>query len=288
MGPLTVMSRPTIETSTLGGTWIGRRPIRDIAGLPDVRQDFTTELGLVGLRAGHDALTGADDDEAETAEHPGDLGLARVHAQTGLADALEPGDDGALPSTYLSVTRSTWRAPSCSSRTLGDEALLQEDSGDLPLGPRGRDDDVARAAPATRCGCGSACPQSDRRRSFDSLPARLGDAGQLAEQRPLAEADAAQTEAPHETREDDRKRSSGGRPEPCAAAGRFALAIIDFLAMASPSPRLAGEGHAEEFEQTLRFLVGLRRRHDADLQPAETVHLVVVDLRERELLPKPQ
>ena len=36
----------------------------------------------------------------------------------------------------------------------------------------------------------------------------------------------------------------------------------------------------------LRFLVGLRRRHDADLQPAETVHLVIVDLREGKLLPK--
>src|SRR5882762_8607716 len=54
------------------------------------------------------------------------------------------------------------------------------------------------------------------------------------------------------------------------------------------SPRLAGEGHAEELEQPLRFLVGLRRRHDADLQPAETVHLVVFDLGERELLAEPE
>src|SRR6187455_700806 len=53
-------------------------------------------------------------------------------------------------------------------------------------------------------------------------------------------------------------------------------------------PRLRGEGHAEEFEKLLRFLVGLRRRHDADLQPAETVHLVVVDLGERELLTHPE
>src|SRR6185503_17756378 len=68
---------------------------------------------------------------------------------------------------------------------------------------------------------------------------------------------------------------------------RFAFAIIDFLAMVSP-PRLRGEGHAEELEQTLRLLVGLRRRHDADLQPAETVHLVVVDLGERDLLAQPE
>src|SRR6185295_12468773 len=55
-----------------------------------------------------------------------------------------------------------------------------------------------------------------------------------------------------------------------------------------PPPRLRGEGHAEELEQTLALLVGLRRRHDADLQPAETVHLVVLDLGERELLAEPE
>src|SRR3712207_7770351 len=52
---------------------------------------------------------------------------------------------------------------------------------------------------------------------------------------------------------------------------RAALAIIDFLAIVLP-PRLRGEGHAEELEQTLRFLVGLRRRHDADLQPRSEEH----------------
>src|SRR5439155_23594627 len=68
---------------------------------------------------------------------------------------------------------------------------------------------------------------------------------------------------------------------------RFAFAIRDFLAIDSP-PRLRGEGHAEELEQTLRLLVGLRRRHDADLQPAETVHLVVIDLGEGDLLALPE
>src|SRR5712672_476199 len=55
-----------------------------------------------------------------------------------------------------------------------------------------------------------------------------------------------------------------------------------------PSSPLPGKGHAEEFEQALRLLVGLRRRHDADLQPAETVDLVVFDLGERELLAEPE
>src|SRR6185503_14063753 len=68
---------------------------------------------------------------------------------------------------------------------------------------------------------------------------------------------------------------------------RFAFAIIDFLGHVSPPP-LRREGHAEELEQTPRLLVGLRRRHDADLQPAETVDLVVVDLGERDLLAQPE
>src|SRR5664280_2554888 len=53
-------------------------------------------------------------------------------------------------------------------------------------------------------------------------------------------------------------------------------------------PALAGEGHAEELQKFPGLLVGLRRRHDADLQPAETVDLVVIDLGERELLAKPE
>src|SRR5664279_5605502 len=100
-GPWTVISRPARETSTDAGTVIGSRPIRDIAGLPDVRQDFTTELGLVGLCSGHDSLAGANDNEAKSTEHPGDLGLARIHAQPGFADALEPGDDRCLAINVL-------------------------------------------------------------------------------------------------------------------------------------------------------------------------------------------
>src|ERR1700704_5657376 len=118
-----------------------------------------------------------------------------------------------------------------------------------------------------------------------SLPTRLGHARQLAHQGALAEADTAQCEPPQV------------RPRPAADGAavirphrelRGSLRLCDhrFLGHWTPSPRLAGEGHAEELEQALRLLVGLRRRHDADLQPAETVHLVVLDLREGELLPQ--
>src|SRR6266550_7504924 len=76
LGPLTVSWRPSIVTSTVDGTAMGRRPIRDIVlGLPDVREDFAAQLRLTRLLAGHDPLAGADDDDAEAAEHPRDVRL---------------------------------------------------------------------------------------------------------------------------------------------------------------------------------------------------------------------
>src|SRR5690554_6010918 len=44
------------------------------------------------------------------------------------------------------------------------------------------------------------------------------------------------------------------------------------------------ERELERSQQRTRFLVGLRRRRDADVHPAERVDLVVLDLRENDLL----
>src|SRR4051812_7638712 len=119
------------------------------------------------------------------------------------------------------------------------------------------------------------------------LPARLRHAGQLAEERALPEADAAEREAAHEGAGPSADRAAVIRLHGMLR-GPLRLGDQRFLGHLSPSPRLRGEGHAEELEQSLALLVGLRRRHDADLQPAETVHLVVFDLGERELLAKPK
>src|SRR5512142_2603930 len=130
-----------MATSTPAGTAMGRRPIRDI-GLPDVGQDFAAELGLAGLRAGHDALAGADDDDAEAAEDPRDVGLAGVDPEAGLADPLEARHDRDLA---VDVAQ---RQPQDLGRAvplLGDvvdEALGLQGPGDLALRPRGRDDDL--------------------------------------------------------------------------------------------------------------------------------------------------
>src|SRR5689334_1488776 len=92
-GPVTVRRRPSIVTSTVEGRVTGKRPIRDIVRLPDEREDFAAELGLAGLRAGHDPLARADDDDAESAQHARDVGLGGVHPEAGLADALQARHD---------------------------------------------------------------------------------------------------------------------------------------------------------------------------------------------------
>src|SRR4249920_2891453 len=199
---------------------------------------------------------------------------------------LRPETTGTFPSTYLSVRRRTAALPSCSSATsaMKPSALRMRAISRL-VRDAGTTTSACRAREAFRTRVSMSAIGSEM--FIGSLPARLGDARQLAQERPFPEADAAQREAPDE----------GARPSADGAAvirldlvlgGPLRLCDQRFLGHVSPSPRLRGEGHAEELKKLLGLFVGLRRRHDADLQPAETVHLVVVDLREGELFAHPE
>src|SRR5438477_5790221 len=124
---------------------------------------------------------------------------------------------------------------------------------------------------------GGAAPRSSR-----SSPARLRHAGQLADDRSLAEADPAQAELPH---------VSTGPTADLAAVIPLGLELRGLLRLADQaelrhlaSPLGRAERHAERLEQGTPFLVGLRGGHDRDLESAEPVDLVVIDLREHELL----
>src|SRR5688500_4290516 len=199
---------------------------------------------------------------------------------------LSPETTGTFPSTYLRVRRRTVVGPSCSSRTSAMKpSSLRMRAISRLVRDAGTTTSVWRARDAFRTRVSMSAIGSEM--FIGSLPTRLRDAGQLAQERTLPEADAAQREPSQE----------GARPSAHVAAVirahlelRSALRLCDhrLLGHVSPSPRLRGEGHAEEFKKLLGLLVGLRRRHDADLQPAETVHLVVIDLRERELLAQSQ
>src|SRR4029077_3471837 len=148
LGPFTGAFRPPLVPSTPDGTVMGRRPIRDMSScLPDEREDFAAQLRLTRLLAGHDPLARADDDDAEAAEHPRDVRLARVDAQAGLADPLEAGDDRDLPVDILEGDSQVGRRAVLLLADVGDEALVLEDASDLTLGPRGGDDHVRVPCP---------------------------------------------------------------------------------------------------------------------------------------------
>src|SRR5207342_412504 len=220
---------------------------------------------------------------------PRTRGMSVLRAYTrkpGLLIRFRPETTGTFPSTYLSWMRRTAVGPSCSSVTSAMKpSSLRMRAISRLVRDAGTTTSVCRARDAFRTRVSMSAIGSEMFIGF--LPARLGDARQLAQERTLPEADAAEREPPDE----------GARPSAHGAAvirlhlvlgGPLRLCDQRFLGHVSPSPRLRGEGHAEELKKLLGLFVGLRRRHDADLQPAETVHLVVVDLREGELLPEAQ
>src|SRR5690349_6671134 len=134
---------------------------------------------------------------------------------------------------------------------------------------------------------------------LSDLPARLRHAGDVAVVRELAQADAADPElAEH-----------GTRAAAAAAAGVLARLELRTACLAHALGRLghalgllfsvvvglgggrglagdfgalalAAERHAEGLEQRERLAVGLRRRRDRDVEAADGVDGVVVDLRE--------
>src|SRR5664279_6396885 len=195
---------------------------------------------------------------------PSTLGISVLRAYTrspGLLNRFSPETTGAFPSTYFSVTRSIWRAPSCSSPTPAMKpSSMRIRAISRLVREAGTTTSLCRARDALRMRVSMSAIGSET--FIDSLPARLGDAGQFAEQRPLTEADTAQPKAPHVR--------AWATANEATMVGlnlmlRRPLRLGDhrLLRHFFSSPRLHGQGHAEEFEQTLRLLVGLRRRHDA-------------------------
>src|SRR3954469_23756189 len=93
--------------------------------------------------------------------------------------------------------------------------------------------------------------------TFMVLPARLRDAGQLADERALAEADAAQREPAHVRTRASADGAPGVRLD---RERRRSLRLRDHCLLGHWFlPALAGEGHAEQLKQALGLLVGLRR-----------------------------
>src|SRR5688500_18691018 len=125
----------------------------------------------------------------------------------------------------------------------------------------------------------TACPLSEL------LPARLGHARQLAHQGSLPEADAAHGEAAHVAPRSPAHLAAVVRLN---REARCALRLGDHRLLCHVVLLVALERHAEELEEHAPLLIGLRRGDDADLEPAEAVDAVVVDLGIHELLAQSQ
>src|SRR4029450_10245394 len=110
---------------------------------------------------------------------------------------LRPETTGTFPSTYLRVRRRTVAGPSCSSCTSAMKpSSLRMRAISRLVRDAGTTTSVWRARDAFRTRVSMSAIGSEM--FIGVLPARLRDAGPLAHERPLAEADAAQGEPAHE------------------------------------------------------------------------------------------
>src|SRR6185436_17077684 len=131
---------------------------------------------------------------------PSTRGISVLHAYTrspGLLMRLSPDTTGALPSTYFNWRRSTCDGPACSSLTSAMKpSSLRMRAISRLVRDAGTTTSRWRAREAFRTRVSMSAIGSEM--FIGSLPARLRDARQLAQQGALPEADAAQREPPDE------------------------------------------------------------------------------------------
>src|ERR1700733_9330968 len=108
---------------------------KDLANfsLPNFAENLAADTFATGLTAGHDALGGGHDGDAETALHAADFVAAEVDAAAGARDALEVADDGFVVGAVLEVHAQNLLTVLLSGLVIGDVALFLEDAGDLGL-----------------------------------------------------------------------------------------------------------------------------------------------------------
>src|SRR3954453_15208686 len=189
------MTRPSSETSTPAGTVMGRRPIRDMAAYQMYARISPPSWACLAWLPVMIPLEG---ETITMPRPPSTRGMSVFCAYTrrpGLLIRLRPETTGTLPSTYLSSIRSIWDGPARSSRTSAMKpSSLRMRAISRFVREAGTTTSVGRARYALRTRVTMSAIGSE---TFMVLPARLRDAGQLADERALAEADAAQREPAH-------------------------------------------------------------------------------------------
>src|SRR5512137_3150700 len=200
LGPSNLTVVPVTATLTFSGILTGSLPMRDMsAPLPNRADQLAADLLLAGLAVDHQSLAGGQDGDAEAVEDARDVVGGHVATQAGLADPLDVADGRLAVRAVLQDDGDAALAAVLVLEEVLDEALALEDLRQAQLQARGRDQHllvtcrrgVADARQHVANGIGKA-----HRRS--PLPARLDDAGDLALQRTLAEAEPAHLELAEE------------------------------------------------------------------------------------------
>jgi hypothetical protein len=83
-----------MSTWTPAGIAIGNLPIRDtVILLPDLTNQFATDIQLACALTGHDTLGCGKDGNTDARKNPRDILLASINSASRAADAFEAGND---------------------------------------------------------------------------------------------------------------------------------------------------------------------------------------------------
>src|SRR5437764_11919335 len=286
LGPDTVTRPGSTETSTPAGTWMGCLPMRDMS-LPDKTNDFAADALRRGGAARDHAAGRGQDCSSEAAQHARQAVLARVDAPARLGHALEAGEHALAATAVLELDdeRLVGQLAGLDDVEAADVALLLEDACDLFLQLRGRHLDAVLQRLVGVADAREHVGDWIRKHCF-LLPRTLCHARDHALVGELAQADPAEPEL----------LEHGARPAALvAAAVRARLELLrpcglrdQRLLRHLASLLLGRERKAQAAQERLCLLVRLGGGRDRDVEAADAVDAVVVDLREDDLLAQAQ
>src|SRR3954454_4730051 len=289
-GPWTATRAGSTVIVTPAGISMGLLPMRLMpfacSSSPDEADHFPADALALGGAARDAAAGGRKDGDPHPPEHARQTVLARVDSAAGLRDALQVGDDALAAAAVLEGDDEDAVGQLVASLDVevADVALLLEDAGELLLQLRRRHLGVV-----VQRLVGVADPREHVSdwigQHLGLLPGALGHARDHALVGELPQADAADPEL----------LEDGTRPPALVAAG--VVAHLELLrarrlhdqrllghALLLVPPCLGGERQAQPQEERPRLLVVLGGGRDRDIEAADLVDAVVVDLGEDDLL----
>src|SRR5262245_43170792 len=193
LGPSARIIEPSMCTVTPRGMPMGCLPIRDMAFLPDVGEDFAPDPFLAGGTARDDAPRGGQHGHPHPPQHAGDRVVGHIHAAPRSGHAHQSRDHLLVGRPVLEVDAQHALLAVFQHAEVLDEPLFLEDLGQADLELGGGDVDLLVLGAA---GVANAREHVADGIAVHGLPARFHDARHLALEGQLPETQAAELELP--------------------------------------------------------------------------------------------